>query len=194
MPFGEYIPWRGQACSTSNFGQLALVPRDMLSGTRTEPLTIAGVPVADAICFDVAYDDGDPRPGRATAPELLVVQTSNAMFIHTDQIDQQFAITRLRAIETGRTVVVAATNGLTGVIDARRQGRRQRRAPHPGGAGRRASRWTPASRPAVRLGPWLGRGAVAATLVLLLLGILRRPRRAAERLLARRTAAPGTPA
>ena len=47
---------------------------------------------------------------------MLVVQTSNAMFIHTAQIDQQFAITRLRAIETGRYVVVAAINGITGVI------------------------------------------------------------------------------
>ena len=30
----------------------------MLSGTRKEPLDVAGIPVADAICFDVAYDDG----------------------------------------------------------------------------------------------------------------------------------------
>ena len=46
----------------------------------------------------------------------MAVQTSNAMFIHTDQIDQQFAISRLRAIETGRYVVVAAINGVSGVI------------------------------------------------------------------------------
>ena len=45
-----------------------------------------------------------------------MVQTSNATFIHTDQIDQQFAITRLRAIETGRWVAVASTNGVSGVI------------------------------------------------------------------------------
>src|SRR4029450_5274380 len=30
--------------------------------------------------------------------------------------DQQFAITRLRAIETGRTVLVTSTNGISGVI------------------------------------------------------------------------------
>ena len=46
----------------------------------------------------------------------MTVQTSNATFIHTDQIEQQFAITRLRALETGRWVVVASTNGVTGVI------------------------------------------------------------------------------
>ena len=47
---------------------------------------------------------------------MLTVQTSNASFIFTDQIEQQFAITRLRAIETGRWLAVASTNGLSGVI------------------------------------------------------------------------------
>ena len=71
--------------------------------------------MADAICFDVAYDDGITAQVSRGA-ELLVVQTSNATFIRTDQIDQQFAITRLRAIETGRWTAVASTNGVTGVI------------------------------------------------------------------------------
>ena len=42
------------------------------------------------------------------------MQTSNASFIFTDQIEQQFAMTRARAIESGRYVVVAATNGISG--------------------------------------------------------------------------------
>ena len=87
----------------------------MQAGTRVEPLRIAGVDVADAICFDVAYDDGIYAQVEAGA-RLLVVQTSNATFIHTGQIDQQFEITRLRALETGRYVVVASTNGVSGII------------------------------------------------------------------------------
>ncbi len=176
VPFGEYIPWRDKVFQ-SNFGQLALVQRDMLSGTRTQPLTIAGVPVADAICFDIAYDDG-LRVQLEKGARLLVVQTSNATFIHTHQIAQQFAITRLRAIESRRAVVVAATNGVTGIIDS---------------DGRVVDSAEPRTQtvlvdrvelvsgvtPGVRLGPWVGRGAVAATLVLLLLGFLRRPPRAA---------------
>ena len=113
VPYGEYIPFR--RFFSGNFGRLALIPRDMLSGTRTEPLTIAGVRVGDAICFDVAYDDGLYAQVENGA-QMLAVQTSNATFIHTSQIDQQFAISRLRAIETGRYVVVAATNGVSGVI------------------------------------------------------------------------------
>jgi len=113
VPFGEYIP--GRAFFTRQFGRLAEISRDMLSGTRKEPLRIAGVEVADSICFDVAYDDGI-YDQVARGAQLLTVQTSNATFIHTDQIEQQFAITRLRAIETGRWLVVSSTNGLTGVI------------------------------------------------------------------------------
>ncbi|THV09407.1 apolipoprotein N-acyltransferase [Nocardioides caeni] len=114
VPYGEYIPFRD--IWDPEFGQLALISRDMKSGTRTDPLDIAGIPVADAICFDVAYDDVMPAQVRDGA-ELLVVQTSNASFINTFQIEQQFAITRLRAIEAGRWLTVASTNGRTGVID-----------------------------------------------------------------------------
>jgi apolipoprotein N-acyltransferase len=113
VPYGEYIPFRRYW--DPKFGALALIGRDMKSGTRTSPLRVAGIPVADAICFDVAYDDV-MREQLQEGAELLTVQTSNASFIFTDQIDQQFAITRLRAIESGRWLVVAASNGITGVI------------------------------------------------------------------------------
>jgi apolipoprotein N-acyltransferase len=177
VPFGEYIPWRDKVFK-SNFGQLALVQRDMLSGTRTQPLTIAGVPVADSICFDIAYDDGI-RVQLEQGARLLVVQTSNATFIHTHQIAQQFAITRLRAIETRHPVVVAATNGVTGVIDA------------DGTVLDQAEPRTQAVlvddvdlvsgvTPGVRLGPWIGRGAVVATLALLVLVLVRRRPRVAD--------------
>ncbi|MFC5729945.1 MULTISPECIES: apolipoprotein N-acyltransferase [Nocardioides] len=113
VPYGEYIPYRRYW--EPKFGQLALITRDMKSGTRTAPLRVAGIEVADAICFDIAYDDVMREQVRAGA-DLLTVQTSNASFIFTHQVEQQFAITRLRAIEAGRWLVVASTNGRTGVI------------------------------------------------------------------------------
>jgi apolipoprotein N-acyltransferase len=113
VPFGEYIPWRN--VFGDSFGRLAMIPRDMLSGTRVEPLRIGGVLVADAICFDVAYDDGLYDQVTHGA-QLVVVQTSNAMFIHTAQIEQQFEISRARAIELGRTVAVASIDGQSGII------------------------------------------------------------------------------
>jgi apolipoprotein N-acyltransferase len=113
VPYGEYIPFRD--LWNPQFGRLSEISRDMRSGTRTSPLQVAGIDVADAICFDVAYDDVF-REQLSEGAELLTVQSSNASFIFTHQIEQQFAITRLRAIESGRWLVVATPNGRSGVI------------------------------------------------------------------------------
>ncbi|MBS43514.1 MAG: apolipoprotein N-acyltransferase [Nocardioides sp.] len=113
VAFGEYIPLRRWLADL--VPQFDRIPRDMRTGTRTTPLDVAGVPVADAICFDIAYEDGLTAQIRNGA-ELVTVQTSNASFIFTDQVEQQFAITRAQAIATGKYVVVASTNGVSGVI------------------------------------------------------------------------------
>jgi apolipoprotein N-acyltransferase len=114
VPYGEYIPFRGSLIPDT-YGQLRLVPRDMVRGTGLEPIRVADVLVADAICFDVAYDEGIGGQV-ARGAELVTVQTSNVLFSKTAQLDQQFEISRLRALETGRWVVVAAINGVSGVV------------------------------------------------------------------------------
>jgi apolipoprotein N-acyltransferase len=169
VPYGEYIPFR-RFFNGKNFGRLALIPRDMLAGTRTEPLSIAGIRVADAICFDVAYDDG-LYAQLGNDAQLVTVQTSNATFIHTSQIDQQFAISRLRAIELGRWVVVAATNGISGIIApdgtvVDRAGIRTRDV-----LVRQVGLGTGVT-PAVRLGSWTGRVCLTLTILGLLLTLV----------------------
>ena len=114
VPYGEYIPFRGSLIP-DNYGQLRLVPRDMVRGTTLDPIRVGDVLVADAICFDVAYDEGIGGQV-ARGAELVTVQTSNVLFSKTAQLDQQFEISRLRALETGRWVVVAAINGISGVV------------------------------------------------------------------------------
>jgi apolipoprotein N-acyltransferase len=122
VPFGEYVPfrWLFRERFTERIG---LVRRDMAAGTRTSPLRVDGqdgggpVLFADAICFDVAFDDALGSQVRRGA-EFGVVQTSNALFIHTSQIDQQFTISRVRARELARTVVIASVNGRSGVVAA----------------------------------------------------------------------------
>jgi apolipoprotein N-acyltransferase len=160
VPFGEYIPWRW--LFGSHLTELNEVPRDMVRGTRAEPLEIAGTRVADAICFDVAYDDG-LYAQLSRGAQLVVVQTSNAMFIHTAQIDQQFAISRLRAIESHRYVVVAAINGVTGVIAPDGSVVTSVPSRTMSYAEARVGLYD-AVTPAVRIGPWLGRGCVVAVL------------------------------
>jgi apolipoprotein N-acyltransferase len=113
VPFGEYIPMRAQLAKL--FERLDQIPRDMVPGTDPGVLELAGTTIGDVICFEVAYDGlvHDVVDGGA---ELLVVQTNNATYMGTGQVEQQFAIARLRAIETSRYVVVVATNGVSGIV------------------------------------------------------------------------------
>jgi apolipoprotein N-acyltransferase len=169
VPFGEYVPLRSVFLRYNFFDRLRDVGRDMLTGTRDEPLDVGGVSVADAICFDIAYDDGI-NAQLTRGAELLVVQTSNATFIRTFQIDQQFAITRVRAIETGRWTAVASTNGVTGVI-----------GPDGDVVAVSATRTQDVLleevtlintlTPATRIGPWSGRLAALVTVLGLLLAL-----------------------
>ncbi|MEP9365114.1 apolipoprotein N-acyltransferase [Nocardioides sp. CN2-186] len=167
--FGEYIPFRGQL-DDLQIGRLTMVGRDMVAGTRTEPLRVAGIEVADSICFDVAYDDAIYAQVSRGA-QLLTVQTSNATFIHTHQIDQQFAITRLRAIETGRWLVVASTNGVSGIISPDGTVVAQA-APRTQAALVETVGLDTALTPAVRMGAWPGRVCIALTAVGLLVTFL----------------------
>lgn len=114
VPFGEYVPFRSQLAGLQ-IGRLDMIPRDMIAGTRSQPLDVAGTRVVDLICFDVAFDDSVINQV-ANGGQLVTVQTSNATFTGTSQLEQQFTISRARAMETGRTVLVASTNGISGVI------------------------------------------------------------------------------
>jgi apolipoprotein N-acyltransferase len=44
------------------------------------------------------------------------VQTNNATFGYTDESAQQLAMSRLRAVEYGRTVAIAATSGISAIV------------------------------------------------------------------------------
>ena len=71
--------------------------------------------VGDVICFEIAYD-GLVRDVVTGGADVLVVQTNNATYNGTGQPQQQMAMSRLRAVEHGRTVLVAATSGISAVV------------------------------------------------------------------------------
>jgi apolipoprotein N-acyltransferase len=122
VPFAEYIPYRSFFRTFSD--KVDLVTADFTGG---EDPAAFEVPVASGggsysaiptICFEVAYDDlmreATLVPGRGDS--LLVVQTNNATFGYTAESEQQFAISRLRAIEHGRSVVHVSTVGVSAFI------------------------------------------------------------------------------
>jgi apolipoprotein N-acyltransferase len=97
------------------FERLEQIPRDFYQGKRAGVLDLGPARIGDVICFEVVYD-GLIRDVVDGGAELLVVQTNNATYAGTGQLEQQFAISRYRAVESGRTVVVAATNGISGIV------------------------------------------------------------------------------
>ncbi len=113
VPFGEYIPLRSLVRRITK--KVDLVPNDFARGTSPGVLPLGPVRIADVICFEVAYD-GVVRDAITGGGRLLVVQTNNATFGRSGETTQQLAMSRLRAVEHGRSVVVAATSGVSAVI------------------------------------------------------------------------------
>ncbi|MGH3448206.1 MAG: apolipoprotein N-acyltransferase [Nocardioidaceae bacterium] len=115
VPFGEYIPFR--SVLTKYISRLKQIPRDFYAGKKVGVMQLGPVQIGDLICFEVAYD-GLVRDIVNGGGKLVVVQTNNATWAVSKpgQLDQQFAISRYRAIETGRTVVVAATDGISAIV------------------------------------------------------------------------------
>lgn len=113
VPFGEFIPFREQLAEV--IGRFDRIPRDFLAGETPGLFEVDGVIIGDGICFEVAYDAVMHELVQGGAG-ILTIQTNNATFGNTAQPEQQFDIERLRAIEHGRSLVVAATTGISAAI------------------------------------------------------------------------------
>ncbi len=113
VPFGEFLPFR--SVLEQVITRFDRVPRDFIAGTEPGVLDLGSARIADVICFEISNDE-IVRTGVREGGRAVVVQTNNATYAVTSQPEQQFDITRLRARETGRTMLVAATTGVTGVV------------------------------------------------------------------------------
>jgi apolipoprotein N-acyltransferase len=123
VPFGEWIPARDLLSQLiSRFDR---VPRDFAAGTSTGVLQLGPARLGDLICFEVAYNDlgraavrGDGVDGALAGQgaRIISVQTNNATYSGTGQPEQQMAMSRLRAVEHGRAVLVAATSGISSIV------------------------------------------------------------------------------
>ncbi|WP_435735913.1 apolipoprotein N-acyltransferase [Cellulosimicrobium sp. PMB13] len=118
-PFGEYMPLRPLLRVFSD--QVDRVTIDMIPGGETGVVDLASerlgrtVPLGVVICFEVAYDVL-VRDAVLAGAEVLVVPTNNASFGYTAESTQQLAMSRLRAVSTGRATVQVSTVGVSGVI------------------------------------------------------------------------------
>jgi apolipoprotein N-acyltransferase len=165
VPFGEWIPFRAQLLPVIPL--LQQVGAQSVPGTRPGVLDVAvgghPIKIGDVICFELAYDKTIYQSLIGGA-QVLMVQSNNATYGGTGQIEQQFAITRARAMESRREIAVATTNGVSGFIT------------RDGAVATRTQEFTAQSMvvemplrsaltPAIRVAPWLERG-VALVVVL----------------------------
>ena len=112
MPFAEYIPYRKVFRLFSPYVDRA---GDFVPGNGGSAVDVGPARVGIAICSEVMFDDL-VRQGVQSGAQLLAVPTNNATFGFTEMTYQQQAISRVRAVEHGRTVLVAATSGVSAVI------------------------------------------------------------------------------
>jgi apolipoprotein N-acyltransferase len=114
VPFAEYVPNRDFWYQLAP-DLIGLVTRGYAFGTRDGIFEFEGSNLGVLICFEIAIDDIG-RELVSDGAEIILSQTNNADFGRSDETFQQAALARLRAIETGRTVVNISTVGVSKVF------------------------------------------------------------------------------
>ncbi|PFG16653.1 apolipoprotein N-acyltransferase [Propionicimonas paludicola] len=119
VPFGEWVPMRELLLPL--IPQLAYVGDQSIPGDRPGVMNVQlddgrRLAVGVLVCYDLAFDSF-AHDLATNGAQVVVVQSSNAMYQGTGQIDQQFAMTRVRAMELRREILVVTTSGVSGLIE-----------------------------------------------------------------------------
>lgn len=118
QPFGEYMPLRS---FFRLFSELVDKAGNFQPGTGTGTVTMHAAQISQdvivgiATCYEVAFDEAFRSSVRHGA-QILTTPTNNATFGFTDMTYQQLAMSRMRALEYDRAVVVAATSGVSAIV------------------------------------------------------------------------------
>jgi apolipoprotein N-acyltransferase len=114
VPFGEYLPFRDFL--SRYIKRFSLIPQDFIAGKQANNLYVNNAVISPVICFEVAWNKNIFEQIN-NGGELISVHTNNATYAFSNQLEQQFMITRIRAMETGRDIVVTATTGISAHIN-----------------------------------------------------------------------------
>lgn len=112
QPFGETMPMRDFFAHFSDYVDLA---GDFKAGDGPGVVSMNSVAVGVATCYEVSFDNAFHESIKNGA-QILTTPTNNATFGFSDMTYQQLAMSRLRALETDRAVVVAATSGVSALV------------------------------------------------------------------------------
>ena len=114
VPFGEYVPLRA---FLGKFIQPVAALGEFEPGDAgQELLSLNGTKLGAAICYESVFPylfSGDTRAGA----DLFVNITNDGWYLDTAAPYQHFIANIFRAVENRRTVLRAANNGISGLID-----------------------------------------------------------------------------
>lgn len=113
-PFGEYIPLRPIAEFISPYAEDVT---DFTAGKKRVIHEVQGHQIGSVICYEI-LTDGLVRD-IASSSDLLVLHTNSATFSGSSEGMQQLAITRLRAIESGKSIISVSTTGPSAIVNPR---------------------------------------------------------------------------
>ena len=113
VPFVEQVPLRSLV---EKITDKVAIAGNFAPGTEPGIVEMGGVAVGDVICYEIAFDDV-VRETVDEGAQLIAVQTNNATFNNAEAL-QQMAMVRLRAVEHGRSALMASTVGVSGFVDA----------------------------------------------------------------------------
>ena len=108
-PFGEYLPLRSVAEKVSKYSSQIT---DFKAGEQNTVFDVNGNKFNTLICYELINDIFVAEARN----NFLVVQTNNATFGDTSQLDQQLNIARVRALESAREIAYVSTTGTTSFI------------------------------------------------------------------------------
>ncbi|WP_075879804.1 apolipoprotein N-acyltransferase [Vreelandella massiliensis] len=124
VPFGEYLPLESVLRGAINFFDL---PMSTFRPGEDDPAPIhaAGMALGNAICYEIIYPQLVAE--RAHDSDVLLTVSNDTWFGASIGPHQHLQMARLRALENGRYVIRATSNGITAIIDP--QGHITARAP-----------------------------------------------------------------
>ncbi|MDH4133878.1 MAG: apolipoprotein N-acyltransferase [Gammaproteobacteria bacterium] len=113
VPFGDYLPLQDYLRGLIRFFDLPM--SGFSHGPAAQPLlTAAGQKIASAVCYEDIF--GEELIAALPEAGLIVNATNNAWYGNSFAPHQHLEMSRLRALETGRTLLRVTTNGVSAIV------------------------------------------------------------------------------
>ncbi|MCP1313831.1 MULTISPECIES: apolipoprotein N-acyltransferase [unclassified Halomonas] len=115
VPFGEYLPLESVLRGAIDFFDLPM--SSFTKGDAVQvPMQAGDLRIGNAICYEIIYPQLVAR--RALESDVIVTISNDTWFGASIGPHQHLQMARLRALENGRFVLRATSNGITAIIDA----------------------------------------------------------------------------